>query len=298
LEDLEIHENRTSPWLPAAVGGVLLMGVSAVGLVAVGGYLLQDIGDPPAVKVNTDWAQIDPPQPSVTLGCINGDTDASCLQASSGFDSPSEPFEIHAREVTWAELDPWIAKNPQSMTRDPRASSNARIRATFPATSVPWHVADAYCASIGAALPTEAQWELAARGTNQRPNPWGADFVDRSGTHAFGGATAQVVQAGISIQDRTPNDEIFDLAGNAREWTADLYASPLTGTPVDWSGADPSDPNEFRTLRGLPLREPFPSAPPQATARVFGGPVPGRGHRVARRRRLPMCAVSPVSAAL
>lgn len=94
--------------------------------------------------------------------------------------------------------------------------------ATQPAVYVSWEDADAYCRYRGARLPTESEWDKAARGPDGWLWPWGNQ--DRRGAANTGNADAveYTAPAASFPQDRSPYG-VFDMVGNAMEWVADWY---------------------------------------------------------------------------
>lgn len=92
----------------------------------------------------------------------------------------------------------------------------------LPVTYVTWDDADAYCRWAKKSLPSEAQWEKAARGSQGSEFVWGSEWkagMGNTGSEAWRDGAAPV---GSYPTDKSPYG-IFDLAGNVSEWVADWY---------------------------------------------------------------------------
>jgi len=115
-----------------------------------------------------------------------------------------------------------------------------------PATQVSWYGAQAYCAWVDGRLPTEAEWEKAARGVDGRLYPWGNEppDCDRAQYGDCGGTT---VPAGSRPAGASPYG-VLDMAGNVWEWVADWY-DPVyyeTSPAQNPQGPDAGVRNVFR----------------------------------------------------
>ncbi len=164
-------------------------------------------------------------------------------------------YRIDRTEVTVARYRACLTEGACSPPATDRWCNQASPgREDHPVNCVSWAQAEAYCRWAGARLPTEAEWEKAARGTEGDPFPWGPTkdtcvvavrFDDKLG-HACGKFGTWPV--GSKPFGKSPYGAL-DMAGNVWEWVADWYA------PDAYASGDDRDPKgpatgKFRILRG------------------------------------------------
>ena len=150
-------------------------------------------------------------------------------------------FYLDKHEVTNAEFQTFVKRNPDwQKEKLPAERQNGKYladwngneppagKADFPVVFVTWHAAVAFCRDQGKRLPTEAEWEWAARGgLSNKMFPWGDQLPDKSranyGASGFAGA--------IAVGKYPPNGYgLFDMSGNVWEFLADEWAKyPASG---------------------------------------------------------------------
>jgi sulfatase modifying factor 1 len=163
-------------------------------------------------------------------------------------------YWIDRTEVTVARYRQCVAAG--RCAAPPYASGGERFdRPDFPVTLVTWNDARAFCAWAGGRLPTEAEWERAARGTLGRRYPWGnlwnPNLLNhgRLGWDALDGDDGYLELAPVgSFRDGRTPDGIDDLAGNVEEWVADWFAPEYPRQ----SSVNPRGPDigDERVIRG------------------------------------------------
>jgi formylglycine-generating enzyme required for sulfatase activity len=120
-------------------------------------------------------------------------------------------------------------------------------RSDFPVVCVTWDKAEVYCRWAGRRLPTEAEWEKAARGMSGWVYPWGNEPPDCRRAN-FHGCVFGPIHVGSYRAGASPYGAL-DMAGNVQEWTADRYdATYYQIAPTN----DPPGPRNgsFRVMRG------------------------------------------------
>ena len=219
--------------------------------------------------------------PAVASCAASGPAEMSCvpggpfLRGSDTGPAPARPaatvwlqtFYMDQNEVTNAD---YRACAEAGACAKAGARYNDFDRPLQPINGVSWYHADAYCRAQGKHLPTEAEWEKAARGTDGRTYPWGdepatcerAVIKDRRGRSCGvrkRGKKAEVGRVWEVGAKPAAIHGLFDMAGNSYEWVADWYSDSYAECGADCLGIAPKGPcggaercagHRFKVVRG------------------------------------------------
>ena len=127
------------------------------------------------------------------------------------------PFYIDKEPVTQAQYSGFIQKSKGE------PATYLDSQAAWPATNISWQDAQGYCGWVtpGGRLPTEAEWEFAARGTDGRLYPWGNSFSSALANSLEGGLD-HPEPVGIRPKNASPFG-VLDMSGNVWQWCSDDY---------------------------------------------------------------------------
>jgi formylglycine-generating enzyme required for sulfatase activity len=188
------------------------------------------------------------PAGSFQMGSTTGALDEQPVHKVTG-----PAFQIDRTEVTNGRYAQCVSAGAcsapalQSSATRRQYFGDARFQ-DFPVIQVSWTQASQFCAWTGGRLPTEAEWERAARGTSDaRTYPWGDSTPDCTKAN-FAGCVGDTDRVGQRPAGQSPYG-VQDMAGNVWEWTADWYdASYYTRSPE--SNPQGPETGSLKVMRG------------------------------------------------
>lgn len=159
-----------------------------------------------------------------------------------------DSFEIDIFEVTNEQFHRFVVETGYKTEAERAGESQtwqqyALGKAHHPVVKVTWNDAQAYCEWAGKRLPTEAEWEKAARGTEGHIYPWGNEW-DSTKANTKEAGYRDTTSVGSFPEGASPYG-VMDMVGNVREWVSAWYKA--------YPGSDFSSPyfgEKYRVIRG------------------------------------------------
>ncbi len=178
------------------------------------------------------------------MGSTNADPDAGD-EEKPAHTATVDAFWLDKTEVTNKQYRQCVEAGA---CEEPSCWDNGDLNAPDqPVVCVTWDDAQAYAAWAGGRLPTEAEWEKAARGSDGRLYPWGGDAPDCQDAN-FKGCLGRTATVGSYPDGASPYGAL-DMAGNVWEWVSDWYDETYYGdAPTD--NPQGPDSGERRVIRG------------------------------------------------
>jgi formylglycine-generating enzyme required for sulfatase activity len=237
--------------------------VALSGLVVLGGYTFWGGGDATVVTGRDGaHARLVPAGPFTM-----GDDEEAPLR-----DVFVSAFYIDEHEVTVGRFARFVEATGSVALPDGWPGEPGVALDGLPVVGIDWHHADAYCRWAGRRLPTDAEWEKAARGTDGRRYPWGDEAPSPQRANFGRPFDADAYEEGLAPVGSHPDGRspygVYDLAGNASEWVADWY----TDSYERGDRRDPAGPADgtAKVIRGGGWYDPPERL--HASRRVFAGP--------------------------
>jgi len=215
--------------------------------------------DPPCTKVAPVGCMIHIPEASFLMGAQSSDPQAPNYDEEAAEDEGPPhrvelgAFWIHQNEVNVVQYQACVNKGGCDASRVAMEKGyfnwGQKERKEHPMNGVSWDAAKAYCSWIGGRLPTEAEWEYAARGQDGRRFPWGSAYPNCENTRL------SLPECGIDGTSARPShlgaSPLFvqDMAGSVWEWTLDWYAADTYEQSKDSKHIAP-DSGTRRVIRG------------------------------------------------
>ncbi len=191
-----------------------------------------------------DWLKI--PAGTFQMGCVPADTECSDNEKPRHAVTISKPFLMMIRPVTVAQYRRFAQATGRPVALAPAFAQGD----DHPVVDVLWNDAVAYCSWAGGRLPTEAEWEYAARGGKDGLKyPWGDSIShDNANFKGTGGRDQWKYTSPVGSFEAN-GFGLFDMAGNVWEWCADPYGETYYASSPS---VDPQGPSSgsSRVLRG------------------------------------------------
>jgi sulfatase modifying factor 1 len=141
----------------------------------------------------------------------------------------------------------WLGATPVTVAEYKQFDGSRSGEGDHPVTGVTWEESRAYCEWAGGRLPTEAEWEYAARGGKDGLKyPWGSEITSKNAN--YGGSERKGTSP---VRSYPANDwGLYDMAGNVWEWVADWYDKDYYKSSPTNDPCGPDRETGVRVLRG------------------------------------------------